>query len=149
MLWAAAGKVRPVIRRIVRESALDDHRWSSIGLGIAKSKPFHYLDKLHNTADGDGSLLDHSMIMYGAALSDANLHRYDDLPILLVAGGVNGIKGGQHIKYPSRTPLTNLLVTMLNKAGVPNVERLGDSTGKLELVAAAAKLADASQPKTL
>jgi hypothetical protein len=109
----------------------------------------YYLDKLHNTADGDGSLLDHSMIMYGAALSDANLHRYDDLPILLVAGGVNGIKGGQHIKYPSRTPLTNLLVTMLNKAGVPNVERLGDSTGKLELVAAAAKLADASQPKTL
>jgi hypothetical protein len=109
----------------------------------------YYLDKLQNTPDGDGSLLDHSMIMYGAALSDANLHRYDDLPILLVAGGVNGIKGGQHIKYPSRTPLTNLLVTMLNKAGVPNVERLGDSTGKLELVAAAAKLADASQPKTL
>ena len=89
------------------------------------------------------------MIMYGAALSDANLHRYDEPPIFLVAGGVNGIKGGQHIKYPSRTPLTNLLVTMLNKAGVPNVERLGDSTGKLELVAAAAKLADASQPKTL
>jgi Protein of unknown function (DUF1552) len=109
----------------------------------------YYLDKMNNTVDGDGSLLDHSMIMYGAALSDANLHRYDDLPILLVAGGVNGIKGGQHIKYPSRTPLTNLLVTMLNKAGVPDVERLGDSTGKLELVAAAAKLADASQRKTL
>jgi len=109
----------------------------------------YYLDKMHNTADGDGSLLDHSMIMYGAALSDANLHRYDDLPILLVAGGVNGIKGGQHIKYPARTPLTNLLVTMLDKAGVPNVERLGDSTGKLDLVASPTRVVDASQRKTL
>jgi hypothetical protein len=93
----------------------------------------YYLDKLQNTPDGDGSLLDHSMIMYGAALSDANLHRYDDLSILLVAGGVNGIKGGRHLKYPARTPLTNLLLTMLDKAGVPNVEKLGDSTGKLDL----------------
>jgi hypothetical protein len=109
----------------------------------------YYLDKLRNTADGDGSLLDHSMIMYGAALSDANLHRYDDLPILLVAGGVNGIKGGQHIKYPSRTPLTNLLVTMLDKAGVPGVERLGDSTGRLDLAASTPRSADASQRKTL
>ena len=109
----------------------------------------YYLDKLQNTPDGDGSLLDHSMIMYGAALSDANLHRYDDLPILLVAGGVNGIKGGQHIKYPARTPLTNLLVTMLDKAGVPNVERLGDSTGQLDLVASPTRVVDASQRKTL
>jgi len=93
----------------------------------------YYLDKLQNTPDGDGSLLDHSMIMYGAALSDANLHRYDDLSILLVAGGVNGIKGGRHLKYPARTPLTNLLLTMLDKAGVPNVEKLGDSTGRLDL----------------
>jgi len=82
------------------------------------------------------------LIMYGAALSDANLHRYDDLSILLVGGGVNGIKGGQHIKYPLRTPLTNLLVTMLDKAGVPNVEKVGDSTGKLDLVASVPKSAD-------
>ena len=67
--------------------------------------------------------------------SDANLHRYDDLSILLVGGGVNGIKGGQHIKYPLRTPLTSLLLTMLDKAGVPNVDQIGDSKGKLELVA--------------
>jgi hypothetical protein len=109
----------------------------------------YYLDKLRNTADGDGSLLDHSMIMYGAALSDANLHRYDDLPILLVAGGVNGIKGGQHLKYPQRTPLTNLLVTMLDKAGVPGVERLGDSTGMLDMAASTPRSADASPRKTL
>jgi len=103
----------------------------------------YYLDKLRNTQDGDGSLLDHTLIMYGAALSDANLHRYDDLPVLLVGGGVNGIKGGQHIRYPARTPLTNLLLTMLDKAGVPNVTKLGDSTGKLELMASSAKVVDA------
>jgi hypothetical protein len=108
----------------------------------------YYLDKLRNTPDGDGSLLDHTLIMYGAALSDANLHLYTDLPILLVGGGVNGIKGGQHVKYPARTPLTNLLVTMLDKAGVPNVGKIGDSTGKLDLVASA-KSADSAQRKTL
>jgi hypothetical protein len=93
----------------------------------------YYLDKLRSTPDGDGSLLNHSMILYGAALSDANLHLCRDLPILLVAGGVNGIKGGQHVRYPLRTPMSNLLLTMLDKAGVPHVDRLGDSTGRLDL----------------
>jgi hypothetical protein len=111
----------------------------------------YYLDKLRSTPDGDGSLLDHSMILYGAALSDANLHLYTDLPLMLVAGGVNGIKGGQHIRYPNRTPMSNLLLTMLDKAGVPNVTKLGDSTGKLELVASAPRSADVTpaQRKTL
>lgn len=111
----------------------------------------YYLDKLRSTPDGDGSLLDHSMILYGAALSDANLHLYNDLPLLLVAGGVNGIKGGQHIKYPNRTPMSNLLLSMLDKAGVPNVTQLGDSTGKVELTASATRAVDAnqSQRKTL
>jgi len=108
----------------------------------------YYLDKLRNTPDGDGSLLDHTLIMYGAALSDANLHLYTDLPVLMVGGGINGIKGGQHIKYPSRTPVTNLLLTMLDKAGVPKVERLGDSTGRLDL-AANSKSVDAAQRRTL
>ena len=93
----------------------------------------YYLGKLRDTKDGDGSLLDHSMILYGAGLSDANLHLYTDLSLLLVAGGVGGIKGGTHTRYPKRTPMTNLLLTMLDKAGVPHVEKLGDSTGRLEL----------------
>ena len=93
----------------------------------------YYLGKLRDTKDGDGSLLDHSMILYGASLSDANLHLYTDLPLLLVAGGVCGIKGGVHVKYPKRTPMTNLLLTMLDKAKVPHVEKLGDSTGRLAL----------------
>jgi hypothetical protein len=93
----------------------------------------YYLGKLRDTKDADGSLLDHSMILYGAGLSDANLHLYTDLSLVLVAGGVGGIKGGQHVRYPKRTPMTNLLLTMLDKANVPHVDKLGDSTGRLEL----------------
>ena len=93
----------------------------------------YYLGRLRDTSDGDGSLLDHSMILYGAGLSDANLHLYTDLSLLLVAGGVGGIKGGQHVRYSNRTPMANLLLTMLDKAEVPHVERLGDSSGRLEL----------------
>lgn len=93
----------------------------------------YYLSQLRATPDGDGSLLDHSMILYGAGLSDANLHLYTNLSLLLVAGGVGGIKGGQHVRYPNRTPMTNLLLTMLDKADVPRVDTLGDSTGRLEL----------------
>jgi uncharacterized protein DUF1552 len=95
----------------------------------------YYFDKLRSTKDGDGSLLDHSLILYGAALSDANLHLYTDLPLLLMGGGVAGIKGGQHVRYAKRTPLTNLLLTMLDKANVTGVESLGDSTKRLELPA--------------
>ena len=93
----------------------------------------YYLGRLRDTSDGDGSLLDHSMILYGAGLSDANLHLYTDLSLLLVAGGVAGIKGGHHVRYPNRTPMANLLLTMLDKANVPDVKALGDSTGLLDL----------------
>ena len=93
----------------------------------------YYLGRLRDTSDGDGSLLDHSMILYGAGLSDANLHLYNDLSLVLVAGGVAGIKGGQHVRYPNRTPMANLLLTMLDKADVPYVDKLGDSTGRLDL----------------
>jgi len=93
----------------------------------------YYFGKLRDTQDGDGSLLDHSMIMYGASLSDANLHLYTDLSVMLLAPTSKGFKGGMHVKYPKRTPMTNLLLTMLDTAGVPHVEKLGDSTGRLAL----------------
>lgn len=93
----------------------------------------YYLDKLASTPDGDGSLLDHALMLYGSALSDGNLHLYTDLPLVLIGGGVAGIKGGQHVRYPGRTPMTNLLLTMLDKANVPHVDRIGDSTGRLPL----------------
>ena len=93
----------------------------------------YYLERLEATPDGDGSLLDHSMVLYGSSLSDGNQHLYRDLPVLLVGGGVAGIKGGMHVRYPTETPMANLFLTMLDKAGVPHVESMGDSTGRLEL----------------
>jgi hypothetical protein len=98
----------------------------------------YYLDKLRSTPDGDGSLLDHALILYGGALSDGNQHLYTDLHLLLVAGAGAGagIKGGRHVRYPRGTPMGNLLLTMLDKANVPYIDRLGDSTGRLELASA-------------
>ena len=93
----------------------------------------YYLDRMRATPDGDGSLFDHAMILYGSALSDGNLHLYTNLPLLLIAGGVEGIRGGRHMRFPRGTPMTNLLLTMLDKANVPHVEQLGDSTGRLDL----------------
>mgnify|MGYP001358780935 CR=1 FL=1 len=91
----------------------------------------HFLDTLANTPDGDGSLLDHSLLMYGASLSDSNKHLHFDLPLLLVGGGAGQLKGGRHLQYPRDTPMTNLLVSQLDKAGVRLDDGLGDSTGRL------------------
>ena len=89
-----------------------------------------FADKLRTTPDGDGSLLDHSMIMYGAGISDGDLHNHNNLPVLLVGGGAAGIKGGRHLKYAPDTPVMNLGATLLDKMGIP-FERLGDANGKL------------------
>jgi hypothetical protein len=90
-----------------------------------------YLEKLRNTPDGDGSLLDHVMILYGAGISNSDRHTHGPLPTLLVGGGAGTLKGGRHLVYPEHTPLTNLQLTMLNLLGVPT-ERLGDSTGQFK-----------------
>ncbi|MEE9162960.1 MAG: DUF1552 domain-containing protein [Candidatus Neomarinimicrobiota bacterium] len=95
----------------------------------------YFLEKMRATPDGDGSLLDHSMIVYGSGLSDGNLHEHFDLPTLLVGGGSGQIKGGTHIRYPQHTPMTNLYLTLLDKLGI-NRERFGDSTGRLVLPSA-------------
>lgn len=91
----------------------------------------YFLKKLDGLKEGNSTLLDHSLIMYGSDLSVPTVHSQHDLPIL-VAGGASGrIAGGRYIKYPGdTTPLTNLYLTMLDKVGVPT-EKLGDSTGKL------------------
>jgi hypothetical protein len=89
-----------------------------------------FVEKLRSTPDGEGSLLDHSMIMYGAGISDGDRHTHDNLPILLIGGGAGQLKGGRHLRYPKDTPLANLHVTVLDKMGIP-VERFGDSTGRL------------------
>ena len=88
-----------------------------------------YLEKLRSTADGEGTLLDNSVILYGAGLSNSDRHTHSPLPTVVVGGGAGTIKGGRHLVYPEGTPLTNLHVTLLDKVGVP-VDKLGDSTGK-------------------
>ena len=92
-------------------------------------RQFAYLvDKLSKLPEGDGSMLDHTLFLYGTGISDSNTHFHDDLPIALVGGKAAGIKGGRYIRYPKGTPLTNLHVTILQNMGVP-VEQIGDSTG--------------------
>jgi hypothetical protein len=89
-------------------------------------------DKMRATPDGDGSLLDQSLLVYGGGMGDGNLHQHTDLPCVLVGRLGGAIKGGRHIAYESGTPMTNLLVTVLDKVGVP-VTSIGDSTGPLAL----------------
>jgi len=87
-----------------------------------------YLEKLRSIPDGEGTLLDNSVILFGAGLSNSDRHTHSPLPTVVVGGGAGTIKGGRHLIYPDQTPLTNLHVTLLDKIGVP-VDRLGDSTG--------------------
>jgi hypothetical protein len=91
-----------------------------------------FLDKLQSTAEGDGTLLDHSMFLYGAGLSNPNLHAHYDLPLALVGGGAGRLTGGRHMVFRQETPMTNLLLSLLDKAGV-HAETLGDSTGRLPI----------------
>jgi len=92
----------------------------------------NFFDKLAATPDGDGSLLDHSLVLYGSSMSDANEHNFDPLPILLI-GGANGlIEGGRHLMYEPHTPLANLYVGLLDKFGIRQ-DSFGNSTGMLEV----------------
>ena len=94
----------------------------------------YFLGKLKATPDGDGTLLDHTMVLYGGAMSNPNVHLHVNLPLLVAGGGAGMLKGGQHLAFDPKdgVPMTNLLVSMLDKAGV-RVDKLGDSTGKIDL----------------
>ena len=91
----------------------------------------YMLDRMRSIRDGDGTLLDHSMLVYGSSISDGNQHLHHDLPIVLAGGGAGRIKGGRHLRFPRETPMNNLLLSMLDLSGIPT-DRLGDSTGRLE-----------------
>ncbi|HEY4361071.1 MAG TPA: DUF1552 domain-containing protein [Bryobacteraceae bacterium] len=91
-----------------------------------------FLDKLKATQDGDGSLLDHSILLYGSNMSNSNAHNHFPLPSLVLGGGAGSLEGGRHLKFPDHTPMSNLLLSLLNKAGVPE-QSLGDSTGALAI----------------
>ena len=107
--------------RITRLQKIDQHHVEMLA---------HFLGKLRDAQDETGSLLDHSMVLYGSSLSDSNRHTHDELPTLLVGGGSGMVRGGRHLRFPDGTPMTNLLLTMADGLGVSQ-ERLGDSTGPL------------------
>ena len=107
--------------RITRLQKIDQHHVEMLA---------HFLGKLRDAQDETGSLLDHSMVLYGSSLSDSNRHTHDELPTLLVGGGSGMVRGGRHLRFPDGTPMANLLLTMADGLGVSQ-ERLGDSTGPL------------------
>ena len=106
---------------------------------LAKVQTYHtqvftkFVDKLAKTQDGDGSLLDHSLILYGSNMSNSDKHNHDPLPSALLGKASGKVKGGQHVRYAQDTPHANLMVTMLDRIGAP-VEKHGDSTGQFSEV---------------
>ncbi|MCP5145329.1 MAG: DUF1552 domain-containing protein [Gammaproteobacteria bacterium] len=101
---------------------------------LAKIQVYHtqmfarFIDRLASVQDGDGTLLDHSIVLYGSNMSNSDKHNNDPLPSAVLGRGFGRIKGGQHLQFPQDTPLANLMHTLLDRAGVP-VETFGDSTG--------------------
>jgi hypothetical protein len=89
-----------------------------------------YLEKLRATADGDGTLLDHMTLIYGAGMADSNTHSPIDIPVILAGGGAGNLKGGRHIRFKN-TPLANLHLTLMDQFGV-HWDRIGDSSGRID-----------------
>jgi hypothetical protein len=119
--------------------AISHHQNDPVKLAkAAKINTYHiellagFAEKLRSIPEGEGTLLDHSMIMQGSGLSNSDQHSHIDLPLVVVGGGGGRLKGGRHLKYPKDTPMNNLHLALLDKVGV-NVERFGDSTGKVDL----------------
>ena len=119
---------------------ISHHRGDAENLAkLARINTFHmslfayYVEKLSTTPDGDGSLLDHIVLLYGSGISDPNTHLHYDLPTLIVGGGAGRLHGGRHLVYPGGTPMANLCLTLLDKMDIPGVDQLGDSTGRLDL----------------
>ena len=104
---------------------------------IVKINHFHstqfayFLEKLKSIPEGEGTLLDNCMIVYGSGIGDGNRHNHDDLPVLFAGHGGGTIQTGRHIRFEKDTPMTNLYVSMLERMNV-SVDRIGDSTGKLK-----------------
>src|SRR6185436_15991338 len=151
LAWQA-DVTRVIVFQLARETS--NRAYSELGIGeghhplthnggnpemlakVSKINAFHvsllayYLEKLKATPDGDGSLLDHSVILYGSGMCDADKHDHVNLPII-VAGGAGKLKGGRHMKYAEPTPLANLHLTLLERAGV-HLDRFADSQGMVK-----------------
>jgi hypothetical protein len=93
----------------------------------------YYLRKLDSVKDGDGTLLDHTAVLYGGGMSDANVHNNYNVPVVVVGGKTAGLKGGRHLRFPQGTPLANLMLGLITRYGV-NIDHFGDSTKAIDLV---------------
>jgi hypothetical protein len=104
---------------------------------MAKINRFHvslfaeYLAKLRATPEGAGTLLDHTLLLYGSGMGNPNVHDHVNLPVLVAGGAAHGMKGGRHLRFAKAEPMANLHLTLLDKAGV-RVEKFADSTGKVD-----------------
>ncbi len=92
----------------------------------------YFIDKLKNTPDGDGNLLDHSLVFYGSPMGDGNIHGHKRVPMVLIGHASGALKGNLHVREADGTPQANLLLTIANKLGV-NIESIGDSTGTIAI----------------
>ena len=122
------------------QHALSHHQNNDQKLAnLAKVNTYHvqtfayYLDQLRATQDGDGTLLDHTLLLYGSGMSDGNTHNNYSVPVVVIGGRENGLEGNRHLVYPDGTPLATLSLSLMKKFGV-NVETFGDSTGHLPLL---------------
>ena len=134
-----SGRAYPELGIPDAHHALSHHQGDPAKLAkLTKINTYHVtlftrlLERLRSTPDGDGTLLDHVMLVYGAGMSDGNTHDPLNLPILLAGGGCGQVQGGRHVRYPKDTHLANLHLTLLDKLGVP-IDRIGDSTSKVQL----------------
>ena len=137
-----SGRTHPEIGVADAHHAISHHKKDPANLEkLTKVDKLHVglfaelLERLRSTPDGDGSLLDHAVLLYGSGMSDGNAHDPKNLPILLTGRGEGQIKGGRHLRFAKDTPLANLHLTILGMMGVP-AERIGDSTGEFEQLSA-------------
>ena len=154
LLWVAyQGDITRVsCTQLSRENSARTYPWIGVNSGhhgithhghdpvkianVVKIDTYHvslfrdFIQKMRDTPDGDGSLLDHSILVYGSGLGDGNIHSMSNLPLVVAGGGVGNLKGGRHLKYSSDTPLMNAGLTLLDKVGV-HLDSIGDSTGRL------------------
>jgi hypothetical protein len=112
-----------VPEQVAKKAKIDSYHLSLFG---------SFLNRLKATPDGDGTLLDHSFFLYGSGMSNGNLHSHDNLPILLAGGAAGKLKGDRHLKFKPNTPLSNLMMAVLDKAGYPT-EKFGDSSGRIDI----------------
>lgn len=139
-MFANEGSNRPYRNLGIRDGhhQLSHHQWDEEKLEkIKQINRFHveqlayFVQKLDSLKEGEGTVLDNTMLVYGCAIGDGNRHNHDDLPVLLIGGAGGTVKTGRHIQYSKNTPMANLYLSMLDRAGL-DLPRFGDSTGKLD-----------------